>query len=944
MVRDLGKDKPLELPHSFTIAPLWDTRPLVPGGTTPVGSCIRRRHDASAANVSSDLSSGHSRPSEKQPVHSLPTGTVTFLFADIEGSTRLLQQLGDAYADVLIECRRLIRAAVQERGGREADAEGDGVFAAFPSAREALLAAITAQQSILRNPWPTGAAVRVRMGLHTGEPRVTEVGYVGMDVHRAARISAAAHGGQILISDTTHALVAKDLPVGIRLHDLGEHRLKDLAHPHRLFHLLAADLPASFPPIRSLDILRNNLPRQLTNFIGREKEIAEIKQLLSTAALVTLTGAGGAGKTRLALQVAAAVMEGFADGVWLAEFAPIADPALVPKTVATAVGVPEQPGREIKETLIDALRPKAVLLVLDNCEHLLEACADIAGALLRACPQVRILATSRERLAVPGERLWRVPSLSLPDARHLPAVENLVLYDAIRLFVDRATTIAPEFRVTSEDVPALVQACQRLDGIPLAIELAAARAKVLSVRQITERLDDRFRLLTEGSRTALPRHQTLRAVMDWSYDLLSEQERILLRRLSVFAGGWTLEAAESVCIRHAVETPKVLDLLTQLVDKSLVMVETQGSVAWYRLLETVRQYARDRLTAAGESAGMQTQHRNWYLDLAERAEPELRGPGQSAWLKQLELEHDNLRAALESSIEEHDGAHAGLRLAGALYWFWFVRGHWSEGRRWLEAFLTRSSDVPVPALLKALQGVSFLAYRQGDFKRATAVQEQGLAVARNLCDSRSVALFLITTGLVAMNQGDYGRATVQIEESLALSRQLGDRWLISLALGNLGTVVRHQHDYPQAAALYEQALALSREIGDKRRIAYSLRNLGIVALHRGDYDQARAFFSESLFLIREFLDPFIIEGCVAGMAVLSGARGLHMRAARLLGVAAALCQTFGLHRAPPDQAAHDQQVASTSSALGETAFTAAWAEGSVMTMEEGINYAVAVDA
>jgi predicted ATPase/class 3 adenylate cyclase/Tfp pilus assembly protein PilF len=877
-------------------------------------------------------------------VHSLPAGTVTFLFADIEGSTRLLQQLRDAYADVLMECRRLIRAAVQERGGQEADTEGDGVFAAFPSAREAVLAAIAAQQRILRNPWPEGAAVRVRMGLHTGEPRVTEVGYVGMDVHRAARISAAAHGGQILISDTTHALVAKDLPVGVSLRDLGEHRLKDLAHPYRLFHVLAADLPANFPPLRSLDLLRNNLPRQLTSFIGREKEIAEIKQLLATAALVTLTGAGGAGKSRLALQVAAAVMEGFADGAWLAEFAPIADPALVPKTVAIAVGVPEQPGREINETLIDALRSKAMLLVLDNCEHLLAACADIAGALLRACPQVRMLATSRERLAVPGERLWRVPSLSLPDARPLPALENLVLYDAIRLFVDRATNIAPEFTITSESAPALVQVCQRLDGIPLAIELAAARAKVLSVRQIAERLDDRFRLLTEGSRTTLPRHQTLRAVMDWSYDLLSEQERILFRRLSVFAGGWTLEAAEIVCIRHSVETPEVMDLLTQLVDKSLVMVETQGCVAWYRLLETVRQYGRDRLTAAGETAGIQTQHRNWYLDLTERAEPELRGPGQSEWLKQLEREHDNLRAALESSLGEHDGAPAGLRLAGALYWFWFVRGHWSEGRRWLEAFLTRSDDAPVPALLKGLQGVAFLAYRQGDFKRATAVQEQGLAVARNLCDRKSIALLLIPTGLVAMNQGNYERATVQIEESLALSRQLGDKWLMSLALGNLGTVRRHQHDYRQAAALYEQALALSREVGDKRRIAYSLRNLGIVALHRGDYEQARAFFSESLTLIKDFLDPFIIEGCVEGMAALAGARGHHARAARLLGAAAALCETFGLHRAPPDQADHDRQVASTRTALGESAFSAAWAEGGVMTMEESINSAVAVDA
>ncbi len=872
----------------------------------------------------------------------LPTGTVTFLFTDIEGSTRLIRQLTDAYAGVLVECRRFIRAAVQERGG-QVDTEGDAIFAAFPSAREALIAAITAQQSILRHRWPNGAAVRVRMGLHTGEPRVTEAGYVGMDVHRAARISAAAHGGQILLSDTTHALVVKDLPAGVSLRDLGQHRLKDLAHPHRLFQVLAADLPAEFPPIRSVYFLPNNLPRQLTSFVGREKEIAEIKRLLSTAALVTLTGSGGAGKTRLALQVAAEVMEHYPDGVWLAELAPISDPALVPKTVATSVGVPEQPLREMTDTLIDALRPKATLLVLDNCEHLMGACADLAAALLRACPQVRVLATSRERLGVTGETVWRIPSLSLPDARHPLPVEQLVLYEAVRLFVDRAAATTPQFALTSDNAPALAQVCQRLDGIPLAIELAAARAKVLSVRQIAERLGDRFRLLIGGSRTTLPRHQTLRAAMDWSYDLLSEQERILLRRLSIFAGGWTLEAAETVCVGDTVETPMVLDLLTQLVDKSLVMVETQSGVAWYRFLDTVRQYGRDRLTEAGETAGVRIRHRAWYLDLAERAEPELRGPGQSEWLEQLEREHDNLRAALESSVAEHDAAPVGLRLAGALYWFWFVHGHWSEGRRWLESVLARGGDVPAPALLKTLQGIAFLAYRQGDYKRAMAAQEQGLAASRDLGDRRSSALLLITAGLVALHQGDYGRANAQIEESLVLSRQLEDTWLISLGLGNLGAVARHQHDYPQAEALYEQSLAFSREVGDKRRIAYALRNLGIVALHRSDYERAQAFFMESLSLVKEFWDPYITEGCVNGLAALSAARGDHARAARLLGASAALCETFGLRRAPPDQADHERQVASTRSALGEIAFAAAWTEGRAMTLAESIDYATTGD-
>jgi len=772
---------------------------------------------------------------------------------------------------------------------------------------------------------------------------MTGAGYVGLDLHRAARICSAGAGGQILLSQTARDLAEDGLPDGVGLRDLGEHRLKDLARPQRLFQLVATDLPADFSPLKSLDTFPNNLPIQLTSFVGREREKAEVKSLLSTTRLVTLTGTGGAGKTRLALQAAAEMLDEVKDGVWLVELAPLSEPVLVPRTVTAALGLPEPAGRPVIETLADYLRPRSVLLLLDNCEHLLTACAHLGATLLRACPRLQILATSREALDIEGETRYRVPSLSLPPAAAL-SLERLNEFESVRLFIERAAAALPSFVVTPQNAEAVAAVCQQLDGIPLAIELAAARVKVLSVPQIAERLGDRFRLLTGGSRTGLPQHQTLRAAMDWSYELLSEQERILFRRLSVFAGGWTLEAAESVCAGDSVEAPEILDLLAQVADKSLVMVETQGALAWYRLLETVRQYARDRLTEAGEAPAVRMRHRDWYLDLAERAERELRGPGQGVWLERLEREHDNLRAALEWSMAEHDGAHAGLRLAGALHWFWFVHGHWSEGRRWLDAALTRSTDAPASALLKALQGIAFLAYRQGHYRRATAVEEQGLAMSRQLGDRGSSALFLITSGLVALRQGDYGRATAQIEESLALSRQLEDKWLTSLALGNLGAVARHQHDYQQAEALYEQSLALSREIGDKRRIAYSLRNLGIVALHRGDDARARAFFIESLSLVKEFWDPYITEGCVEGLAALSGARGHHTRAARLLGASEALCETFGLRRAPPDQADHDRHVASARAALRDAAFTTAWAEGHAMTLEEVTKYAIAGDA
>ncbi len=447
---------------------------------------------------------------------SLPTGTVTFLFTDIEGSTRLLQQLGDHYADVLAEHRRLLRSISQENGGQEVDTQGDSFLIAFPRAKDALRSAVEAQRSIVSNQWPQEVSVRVRIGLHTGEPLRAETGYTGIDVHRAARICAAGHGGQILLSETTRALIAEDLPGEVTLRDLGKHSLKDLAYPQHLFQVVAASLPADFPPLRSLEVLPNNLPPQLTSFIGRERDMGDIKRLLATTRLVTLTGAGGSGKTRLAFQVAADVLEEYLNGVWVVELAALSDPDLVPKAVSAALDVPEQPGRPILATLADALRHRTVLLLLDNCEHLLHACAHLAQTLLRACPHLRILATSREALGVEGETIYRVPSLSLPETQSLP-LERLVEFEAVRLFVDRAIAALPSFVVNAKNARQVATICRQLDGIPLAIELAAPRVKALSVDHIAERLHDRFRLLASGRRTALPRHQTLRAAIDWSY-------------------------------------------------------------------------------------------------------------------------------------------------------------------------------------------------------------------------------------------------------------------------------------------------------------------------------------------------------------------------------------------------------------------------------------------
>ena len=873
---------------------------------------------------------------------SLPTGTVTFLFTDIEGSTRLLQQLRDTYADVLVECRRLVRTAIQERGGQEVDTEGDAVFAAFPSAREALIAAVTAQQSILRHPWPDGAAVRVRMGLHTGEAHVAESGYVGMDVHRAARICAAAHGGQILISDVTQGLVTRDLSDGVRLRDLGEHRLKDLAHPHRLFQVLAPDLSTDFPPVRSLDAHPHNLPIQLTSFIGRGREIAEVKRLLGAARLVTLTGSGGAGKTRLALQVAADVVEGNSDGVWLAEFAPIADPVLVPKTVASAMNVPEQPGRDMTETLVDALRPKALLLVLDNCEHLLAACRDLAAALLRTCPQVRILATSRQGLGVPGETLWRVPSLSVPeDTTRLPPPDKLLLFEAVRLFVDRAVMIDSGFMITSENAPALARVSQRLDGIPLAIELAAARVKVLAVEQIAARLDDRFRLLTGGSRMLLPRQQTLRAAIDWSYDLLSQKERAVLRRLSVFAGGCTLEAVEVVCIGNSVEASDILDLLTQLVDKSLVLVETRHDEARYRLLETIGEYGRDRLAETGEAMEVQRRHRDWYLALAEQAELKLQGSEQVVWLRRLEMEHDNLRAALEWSLTDARDAEAGMRLSAALAYFWRARDYVAEGSRWLERALSHDGDVPASARAKAVRTLAYMLVFQGQFERAGAWAEKGLDLSRQLDDKEGIGQSLWTLGMVALSQRDFDRAKALYSESLAYCREAGDSAGAGNALNQLGEQARSRGDYEAARSFYEESLVIRRATGDKGRIAATLGNLGSVEIAQGHCRIAAVFLRESLTMRREIGSKKGVIGCLAGFAGVAVAEDQLERAARLLGAAEVLLGTIGIPLEHPDQVEFESRVKATRAALGDAAFATAWAEGRAMTLEQAIEYALA---
>ncbi len=924
----------------------------------------------------------------------VPSGTVTFLFTDIEGSTRLWEDYPQAMRQALARHDELLRQAIESNNGVVFKTVGDAFCAAFATAPDALNAALTSQCAFHSQPWPDDLSLRVRMALHTGAVEHRDNDYFGQPLNRVARLLGAGHGAQVLLSDVAHDLTRDILLPSVSLRPLGEHRLRDLGRPETVFQLLHPDLPSDFPPLKSLDNpeLPNNLPQQVTSFIGREKEMADVKTLLAKTRLLTLTGSGGSGKTRLALHVAADVLENYSEGAWLVELAPVADPALVAQSVAQALNVTEEPGKPLVQTLVAALKDKRLLLVLDNCEHVLDACARLVDTLIRACPNLKVLASSREGLGTAGELTYRIPSLSLPDSRQSATVASVSQYEAVQLFVERALFHLPSFAVTNQNAPALASLCHRLDGIPLAIELAAARVRSLSVEEINSKLDNRFRLLTGGSRTALPRQQTLRALIDWSYDLLTPQEKTLLCRLSVFAGGWTLAAAEQVGAGESLsgaslEDWEVLDLLTSLADKSLVLAQSQGETTRYGLLETVRQYARDRLTESGESLVVRARHGDCFLTLAEEVKPKLTGSEQGQWLGVLEEEHDNLRQALTLYAEDTEDAEAGekgLRLGAALQVFWWTRGHLSEGRERLAALLAHpGGQEPTKARAGALNGAGELARMQGDYGGARGLQEESLAIrrelgnkggiaaslnnlglvasdqgdyggarvlhqeslaiARELADKSGIAASLNNLGLVAAEQGDYGGARVLYEESLTIQRALGDKSGIALSLLNLGLVAKDEGDYGGARVLCEESLAIQRELGDKGGIALSLNNLGSVVLKQGDYGGARVLYEESLTIARELGAKEVIAYGLEAFASVAIHETDEERGARLWGAAAALRETIGSPLSPADREKQGREMTAVRERMGADAFAEAWAQGRAMTMEQAIEYALEGD-
>lgn len=769
----------------------------------------------------------------------LPAGTVTFLLTDVEGSTRLWEEAPEAMAAAIPLHYELLAEAVARRGGvrPQEQGEGDSIVAAFARASDAAAAAIDAQLALAAQVWPDGITLSVRIALHTAEAQLRDEGnYFGTALSRCARLRGIAHGGQTVLSRTTHDLVVDRIGEPVTLVDLGLHRLRDLGRPEHVFGITHPDLTADFAPLQSLDTVPNTLPGQLTSFVGRERELVDVQEALRSTRLLTLTGAGGCGKTRLAAQAAADAVDRFSDGVWWTELAAVTDPALVGHALATAVGVRPLPGQTELDAVAAHLAAQQVLVVLDNCEHVLEDCARLVDVLLRRCPGVVVLATSRAPLTAAGETAWRVPSLSLPVQRSEEPVDALAQSDAMRLFHERALQVHPAFALTNETAPWVAQICHDLDGIPLAIELAAARVRVLSVEQIAEGLADRFRLLTGGGRSVLPRQRTLRASVDWSHELLDDAERTLLRRLAAFTGGWTLEAVETVGAASGVEALDVMDLLTSLVDKSLVVVDdaSVGRVR-YHLLETVRQYALDRLAESGEMTPVRERHRHHFLQLAERIEPQLVTPQQPAALDLLEADAANLASATDVAIDQDPDV--ALALCCALTLFWKLRGRFVEADRLYARTLDAIGLVPTAGRGRVLWARAYLGVYAGQYEEAFATAQEALEVATEAEDdsTRARALDVMATML---NFSDPVQAGALLKQCRALAREAGDDWCWADATQIAAYALLFQGRSSEALEMMDECWPIVQRMNYAEFVAWRHHLVAIVALERGDVDEA----------------------------------------------------------------------------------------------------------
>lgn len=869
----------------------------------------------------------------------LPTGTVTFLFTDIEGSTRLLQELGEDYRAVQDPHMEIIRGAIAEAGGTEVRTEGDSFFAAFLRPGDAVRAAAAAQRALATYPWPLGRPLRVRMGLHTGEGVLGGGDYIGIDVNRAARIAAAASGGQVLLSEATAVLARRTLAEGVAIRSLGHHRLKDLGLPEHLHDLDIEGLPAQFPPPRSLEA-PSNIPAELTSFVGREAEIERAKALLATSRLLTVTGPGGTGKTRLALRIAAAVFQEFPDGVFFVDLAPVSEPALVIPTIASTLGVREEGWEQpVAEGLEEYLRDRRLLLILDNFEQVLDA-APVVLPLLTGASSLKIVVTSRAPLRLQGEQDVPLAPLGVPHASALPPLRDLSRNEAVALFVQRAIAVDPTFTLTNENGSQVAEIVARVDGLPLAIELAAMRVAVLKPAAMLRQMDRRLPLLNRGGRDRPARQQTLRAAVGWSYDLLDDSERVLFRRLSAMIGGSTLEAAGAVCDPNGARGIDILEVLTGLADSSLVHTThaESGDDVRFGMLQTVREFAHEQLEAEGERCATERLHACWFLDLAEEAEPNFRGPEIRRWLMIAQLEHDNLRAALRWAIE-NDEAEIGLRIAGSLWRFWHLGGHLSEGRRWAEAvLLLPSAGTRSVERAKALAALGGLAYWQNDVPAARDAYEEALAISQDLEDEPGIAEgtynLAFAYGLVPTRAG----SRELFVTSRAMFDRLDHRRGVADSLWALALLARLKGENDIARSQAQESTRLHRELGDAVGLIDSLEVLGRAAFEMGDIETARSSYLETLDILAPIGYRTALAIVLDNLAAHENGRGQPARALRLGGAAEALKEAAG-GQVPPEFADLPDLREAARATISPDRIGYAWAEGRAMTLVEALAYA-----
>lgn len=867
---------------------------------------------------------------------------LTFLIADVRGYTSFTEERGDEAAGRLASrFADLCEQAVAARDGKVLELRGDEILAAFPSARQALHCAVAMQRRFTEEA-SDEIPLRVGVGLDAGEAIPVRGGYRGGALNLAARLCSLAGPGEVFASEGLIHLARKT--EGLRYVDRGQVQLKGLADPIRVFQIgVEGEVAKDLPPLEQILVAHpSNLPDDPTLFVGREREIAEVSALLRRpkVRLVTLTGPGGTGKTRLALHIGGALLYEFKDGVFFASLAPLTDPSLVLSAIAQVFGVMEAGEQPLIEILRGYLEDKQLLLVLDNFEHLLDA-RSLLPELLESCRQLKILITSRSLLRLSWEHVFEVPTLSSPNPRTLSGrglhdAKLLSQYEAVALFLERAQAAKANFSITNENAPAVAEICYRLDGLPLAIELAAARIRLFPPQALLGRLSSRLKLLTGGAKDAPNRQQTMRGAIDWSYSVLNETEQALFGRLSVFAGGCSLEAVEALC-----DSPEVLDGLESLVEKSLLRQEG-NTEARFSMLETIREYASERLDDRGEADALKRAHAEYFLELAEEAQPELRGAEQGRWLDRLETEHDNLRAALEWANQRRE-FEMGLCLAGSIWRFWMVRGHLTEGRRWLEDFLARDGT-PSPARAQALNAAGNLAWFQTDFDKAVTCLEESLALRQQFGDDVGVAMALGNLGAVALQREDYRESQRLYEESVTILRKTDDSWSLGIALSNLGLAMSKLKDYGQARELGQESMALLQEIGDKHGMARVLDNLASTALEQGDHQRAKALQVEGLLLTREIANSENIPTCLEGLAKVAAVEGDGIRAARLWGASEILRQRLREPLSPDEQSSHDRYVAIAQSRVSRDEFFGEWQAGRSMPPEDAVEYGLAEPA